>query len=119
MTLLTLLLWISKFSIVISQISCHDAYECASTILSDTDNTTFTSEGGNIECYGYHSCRECDLIESTNDDTNIDCYGSFSCYNSTLITSDSGDIKCMYYVLYVGYGKLIDHDIKYNIMIII
>ena len=92
MTLLTLLLWISKITTILAQISCHDAFECALTVIF-ADNTT-SSGDGDIECYGYHSCSECDLIETTNDDATLKCFGSFSCYNATLITS-SYDTQCM------------------------
>ena len=73
---------------------CHNAYECALTLISDN-----TTDNSNIECYGYHSCSNCNLIESSAT-ANIQCHGSFSCYNSSVIqitgTVYSQQINCMF-----------------------
>ena len=67
---------------------CWEEFDCQYESISSTND---------IECYGFSSCINSLLIETTSTG-NIRCYGSFSCYNTSLIQhtgTSSVNIECM------------------------
>ena len=61
--------------------SCYQERSCASQ--------TITNNGGTISCYGFASCYNSSIIDTSDND--IDCHGSYSCYNAEIITHIKND----------------------------
>ena len=91
-----LLILLTFFTDLEAQIECWEDYECKLQ--------TITTSTSNIECYGYYSCTNGVLIESTSSGY-IECYGSYSCYNSDVIQHTGTDyalIYCMLFYMHVS-----------------